>query len=81
MERLQQKRKDTPLLNSIPGMRNSARSCSRCHGMLIETYCISPYEGTAEFQIRAMKCLQCGDLFDDTILENRKRSEHHSLTH
>jgi hypothetical protein len=28
-----------------------------------------------------MKCLQCGDLFDKTILENRWRSQHHQLIH
>jgi hypothetical protein len=28
-----------------------------------------------------MKCLQCGDLLDTTILENRCRSQHHQLIH
>ncbi len=59
----------------------SSTSCSRCHGLLIETFCISPSEGNADFQIRVMKCLQCGDLFDSTILENRWRSTHHQPIH
>ena len=53
--------------------------CSRCRGLLVKTFCVSPEEGIAGFQIEVMKCLQCGDLFDSTILENRWRSEHHQL--
>jgi len=55
--------------------------CSRCQGFLVTTFCVSPEEGTAGFQIEVMKCLQCGDLVDRTILENRWRSEHHQLIH
>ena len=54
--------------------------CSRCHGFLLKTFCISPEEGIAGFQIEVFKCLQCGDLFDRTILENRWRLEHHQIT-
>ena len=56
-------------------------TCSRCRGLLVKTFCVSPEEGIAGFQIEVMKCLQCGDLFDTTILENRWRSEHHQLIH
>jgi hypothetical protein len=62
-------------------LTNSNSTCSRCHGLLVKTFCISPDEGIADFQIPVMKCLQCGDLFDTTILENRWRSEHHQLIH
>ena len=55
--------------------------CSRCQGFLVKTFCVSPEEGVAGFQIEVFKCLQCGDLFDNTILENRGRSEHHQITH
>ncbi len=53
--------------------------CSRCHGFLVKTFCVSPEEGVADFQIEVFKCLQCGDLFDNTILENRWRSESHQI--
>lgn len=52
--------------------------CSRCGGFLVSSYCVSPDEGTTEFQIHVWKCLQCGDLFDATILKNRHLSRHHS---
>jgi len=57
----------------------STPTCFRCHGLLIRTFCVSPGEGISDFQIEVMKCLQCGNLFDATILENRWRSEHHQL--
>lgn len=59
----------------------SKSTCSRCGGLVVKTFCISPGEGIAVFQIEVMKCLQCGDLFDATILENRWRSKHHQIIH
>ena len=53
-------------------------NCSRCGGFLVSSFCISPDQGTSEFQIPVWKCLQCGDVFDATILKNRHHSHHHS---
>lgn len=53
-------------------------NCARCGGFLVSSFCISPDQGTAEFQIPVWKCLQCGDLFDATILKNRHLFHHHS---
>ena len=53
-------------------------SCSRCGGFLVRSFCISPDQGTSEFQIPVWKCLQCGDVLDATILKNRRHSHHHS---
>lgn len=53
-------------------------ACSRCGGFLVSSYCISPDQGTSEFQIPVWKCLQCGDLFDAKILKNRHLFHHHS---
>jgi hypothetical protein len=62
-------------------LAHSNSICSRCGGLLVKTFCIAPEEGIADFQIEVMKCLQCGDLFDTTILENRWRSQDHQLIH
>ena len=62
-------------------LTRSKSTCSRCRGLLVKTFCVSPEEGIHGFQIEVMKCLQCGDLFDTPILENRWRSEHHQLIH
>lgn len=61
-------------------LESSQSICSRCDGLLIESFCISPKEGNADFQIPVQKCLQCGDVFDPTILKNRMRSQHYQLT-
>ncbi len=52
--------------------------CARCGGFLVRSFCISPDQGTSEFQIPVWKCLQCGDLFDATILKNRHLVHHQS---
>ena len=52
--------------------------CSRCGGFLVSSFCISPDQGTSEFQIPVWKCLQCGDLIDATILKNRHLVHHQS---
>ncbi len=59
---------------------DSPSPCARCGGLLVRTFCISPDEGIADFQIPVWKCLQCGDLFDTTILKNRWHSQHHQFT-
>lgn len=79
MEILQQQLIHTSPRKSKHVARGSASTCSRCRGLLVKTFCVSPEEGIAGFQIEAMKCLKCGDLFDSTILENRLRSQHHQL--
>jgi hypothetical protein len=65
--------------HSERSMKHSGESlstnCSRCGGFLVSTFCISPDQGTSEFQIPVWKCLQCGDVFDDTILKNRLLSQ------
>jgi len=48
--------------------------CSRCGGFLVSSFCISPDQGTSEFEIPVWKCLQCGDVLDATILKNRLHS-------
>lgn len=49
-------------------------NCSRCGGMLILTFCISPDQSTWDFEIPVGKCLQCGDMIDPTILKHRTQS-------
>ena len=81
METLQQTAIPTSPMKSARTVGNHASICSRCRGLLVETFCISPAEGGAEFQIQVMKCLQCGDFIDSAILENRQRASFHQLNH
>ena len=60
---------------SDSGKRLPARnSCSRCGGMMILTFCISPDQGNWDFEIPVGRCLQCGDIIDPTILKHRDQS-------
>jgi hypothetical protein len=52
--------------------------CSRCGGLLVRSYCISPDQGAWEFQIPVCRCLQCGDVIDPTILKHRRQPPHHA---
>jgi hypothetical protein len=46
-------------------------TCSRCAGLLVSTFCVSPDEETSHFQIPVAKCLQCGDVIDPLIIKHR----------
>lgn len=46
-------------------------NCTRCGGLLEKTYCVSPDQGTCDFQIPVARCLQCGDVIDPVILKHR----------
>ena len=74
METVQQRAIQSLSMNSTHTVGNLSSTCFQCGGLLVATFCISPYEGGAEFQIQVMKCFQCGDLIDSAILENRRRS-------
>jgi hypothetical protein len=69
-----------------PGMRNiegtSAREpvtrashgsvgCRRCGGMLVDEHCMDIGEGGSGHRFWGMRCIQCGDIIDETILRNR----------
>ena len=52
-------------------------NCSRCGEFLVRSLCISPDQGTREFEIPVWKCcLPCGDVLDATILKTRHYSHH-----
>ena len=53
---------------------NSSNSCTRCGGLMVPSFCISPDQGTWDFQILIGKCIQCGDMVDATILKHRQQS-------
>lgn len=54
-------------------------SCSRCGGLMVLSFCVSPDQGTWDFQIPVGRCLQCGDLVDPTILHNRRQHLHATI--
>ena len=46
-------------------------SCARCSGCLTSEMCIDLESDTGRCIFWAFRCLQCGDIVDETILRNR----------
>lgn len=66
--------------NERAGLEGISTSCSRCGGMVVLSFCVSPEQGTWDFEIPVGRCLQCGDIVDQTILRNRRLTLHpHSI--
>ncbi len=51
-------------------------SCFRCGGFLVSEYCFDLLE-TGDIDICTWRCLQCGDLVDSVILQNRNSHVQH----
>ena len=75
MEITQSKLKQTSMTEEDYLLENSRSTCFRCGGFVVATFCISPEQGTSDWEIPAWRCLQCGDVIDSTILRNRFRSQ------
>ena len=48
-------------------------TCPRCGGLMVSQFCIDLFNGTGEFEIETLRCVQCGDIVDPVILHNRLR--------
>ena len=46
-------------------------SCTRCGGLLVEERCMDIGESLGGYWFMAMRCVQCGDIIDEVILQNR----------
>ncbi|MEP6960256.1 MAG: hypothetical protein ABI980_16140 [Nitrospirota bacterium] len=51
-------------------------ACQRCGGLLVDEYCMDIGEGGGGNRSWAMRCIQCGDIIDQTILLNRQALRH-----
>ena len=46
-------------------------SCMRCRGYLAPEICTDLESDNGESTFRALRCVQCGDIVDEVILQNR----------
>ena len=46
--------------------------CPRCQGLMSPEWCVNLNYDAGEMEILTWRCLQCGELIDPVILENRK---------
>jgi hypothetical protein len=49
--------------------------CPRCGGLFIEEDLFDLYDETGKMRRWALRCVQCGDVVDSLILQNRTCSE------
>lgn len=51
----------------------SATRCSRCEGFMVIEQCFDFRDDTGQLDFLARRCVQCGEVIDPVILQNRQR--------
>jgi hypothetical protein len=65
---------DTPTRVRVTGSASGSIGCQRCGGMLVDEHCMDIGEDGSGHRFWGMRCIQCGDVIDETILRNRYSS-------
>jgi hypothetical protein len=72
---LPESRKSSPSTRPIIHRTQTLNICRRCGGFLVDEHCMDVDLAIGETRqgnkFWAMRCVQCGDLIDETILRNR----------
>jgi len=50
------------------------KNCTRCSGQMTHELCIDIQSDSGRTNFWAFRCIQCGDIVDEVILQNRSRS-------
>jgi hypothetical protein len=53
-------------------------SCVRCGGLMVPEFCMDLLNSTGELDCEARRCVQCGEVVDPLILQNR-RTQHEAV--
>jgi hypothetical protein len=54
-------------------------SCIRCGGLMVPEFCIDLLNSTGELDCEARRCVQCGEIVDSLVLQNR-RTQHEAVS-
>ena len=54
-------------------------SCTRCGGLLVSHWCMNINYDAGGMEILTKRCLQCGEVIDPVILENRRHPEREAM--
>ena len=46
--------------------------CARCGGLMVNDFCMDVLNSIGESRFDAKRCVQCGEVVDPVILENRR---------
>ena len=61
----------TPAREPVTCATHESSGCRRCGGMLVDEHCMDIGEEGSGHRFWGMRCIQCGDIIDETILRNR----------
>lgn len=53
--------------------------CTRCGGLLVSHWCMNVNYDAGGMEILTKRCLQCGEVIDPVILENRQHPEREAM--
>ena len=53
--------------------------CTRCGGFMVSHWCMNVNYDAGGMEILTQRCLQCGEVIDPVILENRQHPEREAL--
>ncbi len=59
---------------AFPLPRRPRDGCWRCGGFLVGDACLDLSNDNGAHRCEVRRCVQCGDVVDDVILHNRRRS-------
>jgi len=54
-------------------------ACTRCGGLLVSHWCMNVNYDAGGMEILTKRCLQCGEVIDPVILENRQHPEREAM--
>jgi RNase P subunit RPR2 len=57
----------------------SSDACTRCGGLLVSHWCMNVNYDAGGMEILTKRCLQCGEVIDPVILENRLHPEREAM--
>ena len=57
----------------------SSDACTRCGGLLVSHWCMNVNYDAGGMEILTKRCLQCGEVIDPVILENRQHPEREAM--
>ena len=67
------------MLSEIVGVtprKCTPQSCNRCSGYMEDEMCIDLESDNGCYTFWVLRCIQCGDMVDETILRNRSVFNH-----
>ncbi|MCA9471511.1 MAG: phage terminase large subunit family protein [Nitrospirales bacterium] len=60
------------MINDIQSLPANHIPCPRCEGLMVPESCFNLHYDAGEMEILTWRCLQCGELIDPVILQNRE---------